>query len=109
MIISRIGDAQKLKPWVEEMFVSIKKFDDRPRILWRCLLTEPDESGECIMKDSPLELFICRQIRDCKLECVQKTEQALRGDYVHEQQLKMINKIEQASNINGNKLRINRK
>ena len=81
---------------------SIKKFDDRPRILWKCSLTESEELIECRMKNIPLEFFICTQVETCKYQCIQKIEQRQRQEYVHEQQLKLLTKIENISQYNGN-------
>ena len=81
---------------------TIKLCDDRPRILWRYSLTEPDTTGECKMKNTPLELFICPQTKQCQFECIQKDEQRVREEFVHDQTLKMQNKIETLSIWNGN-------
>jgi hypothetical protein len=86
----------------EEMLITLKKFDDRPKILWRFLINEPEEEFECRMRNTPLEFFICNQINSCKFNCIQKLEQFNRPDYVREQQLKMLTKIEDISHNNGN-------
>lgn len=86
----------------EAMITSLKKVDDRPRVLWKCSLEEPEMIPECRMKNAPLEVFICPQVESCKFQCVQKTEQQNRPDYVREQQLKMLVKIELISQNNGN-------
>jgi hypothetical protein len=54
------------------------------------------------MKNAPLEVFICPQIDKCKFQCIQKTEQRQRPDYVREQQSKMLVKIGLISQNNGN-------
>lgn len=84
------------------MFVSLKNTDDRPRVLWRCLIVEPIDSTECKMKDVPLDSFICTQVMDCKFNCLQKIEQLENPEYVMEQQKKMLVKIENISFSNGN-------
>ena len=84
------------------MVVPLKKFDDRPKALWRVSLHSPDEIIECRMKNTPVELFICPQVRTCRFHCIQKVEQRKREEYVREQQLKMLIKIEHIVNSNGN-------
>ncbi|WP_455392485.1 hypothetical protein [[Eubacterium] cellulosolvens] len=84
------------------MIVSLKRIDDRPRALWRYLLVAPEEQIDCRMRDTPLEFFICPQVKTCRLHCLQKLEQRKRDEYVHEQQLKMLIKIEKLSQLNGN-------
>jgi hypothetical protein len=84
------------------LFVSLKKSDDRPRILWRCSLKESEEFSECKMKDTPVELFICTQVDQCKFDCLQKIDQLQRSKYVKEQQNKMMEKIDNIRITNGN-------
>jgi hypothetical protein len=54
------------------------------------------------MKNTPLEVFICTQIDNCKLNCIQKVEQLKRPDYVKEQQKKMVSKIHVITHNNNN-------
>ncbi len=56
------------------------------------------------MRNTPLELFICPQIKSCQLECIQKNEQHMREEYVHDQQLMIQNKIGNLSLENDTKL-----
>ena len=84
------------------MVVPLKKFDDRPRALWRYMIKTPEELIECRMKNTPIELFICPQVKTCKIHCIQKVEQRRREEYVREQQLKMLIKIEHLTQKNGN-------
>ncbi len=84
------------------MVIPLKKIDDRPRALWRLQLTTPEEVMECKMKNTPIELFICPQVKNCKFHCIQKVEQRRREEYVREHQLKMLIKIEHIINHNGN-------
>ena len=86
----------------EYMIISLKKVDDRPRILWRCSLVEPGMDTGCKMRNTPIEFFICPQITICRLICMQKIEQRQRPDYVHEQRLKMLIKIEHLANYKMN-------
>jgi hypothetical protein len=91
------------------MVITLKKVDDRPRALWRYPLSTPEEMIDCRMRDTPIEFFICPQIKSCRFHCLQKIEQRKREEYVHDQQLKMLIKIERLSHMNGNgrkKLRI---
>jgi hypothetical protein len=82
------------------MALSIKKIDDRPRPLWRLTLSTPEDAIECKMRNTPLEFFICPQVKTCGFVCIQKTEQRRREEYVREQQLKMLIRIEHLSNGN---------
>ena len=96
---------QMLLHWVggsELMVISLKKFDDRPQALWRLPLNSEEELIECRMRNTPLEFFICPQVGTCNLYCLQKLEQRKREEYVREQQLKMLIKIEHISHLNGN-------
>jgi hypothetical protein len=84
------------------MVISIKKVDDRPRALWRYALSTSEEMIDCRMKDTPIEFFICPQAKGCRLYCLQRVEQRKREEYVREQQLKLLIKIEKISHANGN-------
>lgn len=84
------------------MYISLKEIDDRPKALWRMLLYDSEENKACLMKDTPLEFFICPQIKTCKYQCLQKLEQRRREEYVREQQLKLLIKVEHITRNNGN-------
>ncbi len=84
------------------MITSLKKVDDRPRALWRFQINTPEALTECRMRNTPIELFICPQVKTCRFQCLQKVEQRRREEYVREQQLKMLIKIENITHINGN-------
>ncbi len=84
------------------MTISIKTTDDRPRPLWRLQLSTPMEMIECKMRNTPLEFFICPQVKTCRFSCLQKVEQRRREEYVRDQQLKMLIQIERISQTNGN-------
>jgi hypothetical protein len=84
------------------MNISLKTIDDRPKVLWRMPLYDSDENKECLMKDTPLEFFICPQVKICKFQCLQKLEQRRREEYVREQQLKLLIKVEHITHNNGN-------
>lgn len=84
------------------MYISLKNIDDRPKVLWRMPLYDSEENRECLMIDTPLEFFICPQVKTCKYQCLQKLEQRRREEYVREQQLKLLIKVDHITHNNGN-------
>lgn len=52
---------------------------------------EPGEGDKrnCLMRNAPLNLFICDQIASCPLDCTQKDEQEGNQDFVFRQRLKL--------------------
>ena len=79
---------------------SIKNKDDRPRPLWRLNFKDYDKNG-CRMHNIPIEVFICSQTGTCPLHCTQKNDQHRQEDYVRDQRMKTLTKIEKVIKRNG--------